>query len=85
MNALQKSYRWFKNFKRFESDKILYKKILTKQKKIFNKINFYRPLSLLEKNIKKNFKEKKILNFFNFKINECVDGNSKTDYVNCIN
>ena len=53
-----------KILKRFESDKILYKKILTKQKKIFNKINFYRPLSLIEKNIKKNFKEKKIFKLF---------------------
>lgn len=53
-----------KILKKFENDKILYKKVLTKQKKIFNKINFYRPLFLIERNIKKNFKEKKIFKLF---------------------
>jgi len=39
----------------------------------------------LKKILKKTLKKRKFLNFFNFKINERVDGNSKTDYVNCIN
>ena len=46
--------------KKFEKDQILYNKVLKKQKKIFNLINYYRPLNLIAKITKKDFLNKKI-------------------------
>ena len=49
-----------KIIKKFENDQILYNKVLKNQKKIFNIINYYRPLNLIAKITKQDFLNKKI-------------------------
>lgn len=50
--------------KKFEKDVKLYKQVLNNQKKILYLINYYRPLDLISKVIKKEFLNKKISKIF---------------------
>ena len=53
-----------KIIKKFEQDNELYTKVLNNQIKIFNLINYYRPLDTISKIIKKDFLNKKIFKIF---------------------
>ena len=53
-----------KIIEKFEKNNKLYVKVLKNQKKIFNLINYYRPLNLISKIIKKDFSHKKISKIF---------------------
>ena len=53
-----------KIIEKFEKNNKLYIKVLKNQKKIFNLINYYRPLYLISKITKKDFLNKKISKIF---------------------